>query len=113
MGPILLERILKKLEGLKQHKRDQVRGWREVCEKNFLKGLDHRSIFFKQNEKKLVSSKNFMTEIKARTARSTSCANTLRGGTPTCEFFHNTEAESCQDCLNPRLADSDDPLVTL
>ena len=38
--------------------------WRESVEKNFEKSLDHRSLSFKQQDKRFYSAKNLLTDIK-------------------------------------------------
>jgi len=61
------------LEDIKQHhdrhvksKHDQEKVWKEICEKNFYKSLDHRAFYFKQNEKKSTNTKAFYNDIKSR-----------------------------------------------
>eukprot|EP00826_Nyctotherus_ovalis_P063857 TRINITY_DN9363_c0_g5_i2.p1 TRINITY_DN9363_c0_g5~~TRINITY_DN9363_c0_g5_i2.p1 ORF type:complete len:514 (+),score=148.58 TRINITY_DN9363_c0_g5_i2:1419-2960(+) len=61
------------LEDIKAHrdkhvkaKHEQERQWKELCEKNFAKSLDHRAFYFKQAEKKYISTKSFYNEIKER-----------------------------------------------
>lgn len=47
-------------------KHEQEKQWKELCEKNFAKSLDHRAFYFKQAEKKYTSTKSFYNEIKER-----------------------------------------------
>lgn len=47
-------------------KHEQEKQWKELCEKNFAKSLDHRAFYFKQSEKKYTSTKSFYSEIKER-----------------------------------------------
>ena len=61
------------LDDLKMHcerhlkiKHEQERQWRELCEKNFYKSLDHRAFYFKQGEKKSTNTKAFFADIKQR-----------------------------------------------
>ena len=40
--------------------------WGETIEKNFLRSLDHRSFYFKQNEKKMIKLSNLLSQAKER-----------------------------------------------
>lgn len=42
--------------------------WREITAKNYHKSLDHQSFFFKQAEKKTLSPKVLLAEIKQQFA---------------------------------------------
>lgn len=42
--------------------------WREITAKNYHKSLDHQSFFFKQSEKKALSPKVLLAEIKQQYA---------------------------------------------
>ena len=61
------------LEHLKLHrirnaktKQEQNKQWKELCEKNFHKSLDHRAFYFKQEERKNTNTKAFYDDIKKR-----------------------------------------------
>jgi len=45
--------------------------WRDVQEKNYVKSLDHSSYYFKANEKKILSSKAMIAEVKELTDKKT------------------------------------------
>jgi len=47
-------------------KHEQEKPWKEMCEKNYTKSLDYRAFYFKQTEKKHISTKSFVSEIKTR-----------------------------------------------
>ena len=66
-----------------------VNSWRERAEKNYYKSLDHKSIMFKQNEKKGFNSKNYMVELKNIHSLANSQKNKfmLKGGSTKCEFY--------------------------
>ncbi len=49
-----------------QKKKDQNQLWKEDCEKNFAKSLDHRAFYFRQSEKKNTNTKAFLLEIRSR-----------------------------------------------
>jgi paired amphipathic helix protein Sin3a len=63
---LILERMRPRRKGMIQHKIEQNKHWKEICEKNFYKSLDHRSFYFNQNERKNTNSKAFLAEIKKR-----------------------------------------------
>ena len=65
--PVIISRVEQKLESMRRiSKPASERVWDETIEKNFTKSLDHRSFYFKQNEKKMTNSKNFIQEAKQR-----------------------------------------------
>lgn len=65
--PVVINRIRQKIETWKKtSKHDSERLWKETVEKNFYKSLDHRSFYFKQNEKKMTNAKSFFNEAKQR-----------------------------------------------
>ena len=65
--PVIIGRLKSKLEAwLANSKIDKERIWKDTAEKNFSKSLDHRSFYFKQNEKRFASNKSFLTEAKSR-----------------------------------------------
>jgi hypothetical protein len=46
-------------------RRDMNKIWKEVYERNYLKSLDHRSFYFKQIDKRNLSSKGLVSEMRA------------------------------------------------
>jgi paired amphipathic helix protein Sin3a len=50
--PIIVERLKKRAESMADAKIECQKSWKEVCEKNFMKSLDHRSFHFKNHERK-------------------------------------------------------------
>lgn len=65
--PVVISRIRTKIETWrKSSKFESERIWKETVERNFYKSLDHRSFYFKQNEKKMTNSKSFLSDAKAR-----------------------------------------------
>ncbi|OMJ92886.1 hypothetical protein SteCoe_4218 [Stentor coeruleus] len=77
--PVVISRIRSKVETWrKTSKFDSERVWKEIAEKNFYKSLDHRSFYFKQNEKRMTNPKAFLTEAKARHTYKEEAKNTLR-----------------------------------
>lgn len=63
--PIVLSRLKQKSEEWRRAQRDWNRTWREVDAKNFYKALDHQGITFKANDKKNITAKALLEEIKA------------------------------------------------
>lgn len=55
--PIVVRRLKQKDQEWVRARREWVKVWREVTEKNYYKSLDHQSYFFKQSEKKNLSVK--------------------------------------------------------
>ncbi len=46
--PVIVGRMFQKDTEWRRVRADMKRAWRDVCEKNFNKSLDHRSFYFKQ-----------------------------------------------------------------
>jgi histone deacetylase complex regulatory component SIN3 len=43
--------------------------WQEVLHRNYKKSLDHRSLAFLQNDKRFISAKGLVTELKTMAAQ--------------------------------------------
>ncbi len=56
-APLMLKRLGNYRNGYLQQKKRQEEIWRECCEKNFYKSLDHKSFYFRQSEKKNTNTK--------------------------------------------------------
>lgn len=77
--PVVISRIKLKIETWKKNSKfDSERIWKETVDKNFYKSLDHRSFYFKQNEKKMTNSKAFLIEAKARYLSKSDSKNMMR-----------------------------------
>ena len=77
--PVVISRIKLKIDTWKKtSKYDSERIWKETVDKNFFKSLDHRSFYFKQNEKKMTNSKAFLSEAKARYQLKNESKNMMR-----------------------------------
>ena len=55
--PVILNRLKQKQEEWLKCKEDMNKVWAEVYAKNYHKSLDHRSFYFKQQDKKNLSTK--------------------------------------------------------
>lgn len=64
--PVILKRLKQKDNEWRNARREWNKIWREVNEKNYHKSLDHRSFNFKQAEKKNLSTKVLLAEIKQK-----------------------------------------------
>ena len=64
--PIILKRLKEKDAEWKKVKTQLNKNWKEVLERNYHKSLDHRSFYFKQADKKAVSSKHMLADIRSR-----------------------------------------------
>ncbi|XP_031480166.1 paired amphipathic helix protein Sin3-like 4 isoform X2 [Nymphaea colorata] len=62
--PVILARLKQKQEEWARCRFDMNKVWGEVCAKNYHKSLDHRSFYFKQQDKKSLSTKALLAEIK-------------------------------------------------
>jgi paired amphipathic helix protein Sin3a len=62
--PVILARLKTKDEEWRRQRTKLNEGWKETLEKNYIKSLDHRSFYFKQNEKKLLTAKTMIMEAK-------------------------------------------------
>lgn len=63
--PVVLHRLKSKDEEWRRAQRDWSRTWREVDHKNYYKSLDSQGINFKQNDKKNITAKHFVTNIQS------------------------------------------------
>lgn len=63
--PVVLNRLKTKDEEWRRAQRDWSRTWREVDHKNYYKSLDYQGINFKQNDKKNITAKHFVTNIQS------------------------------------------------
>ena len=62
--PIVHERLKEKDKEWRHAQSEMNKVWSKVYEQNYHKSLDHRSFYFKQIDKKNLSSKGIITEIK-------------------------------------------------
>ncbi|OAE28655.1 hypothetical protein AXG93_1335s1470 [Marchantia polymorpha subsp. ruderalis] len=62
--PIILNRLKQKQDEVSSFRTKMNEVWAEVYAKNYHKSLDHRSFYFKQQDKKSLSTKVLITEIK-------------------------------------------------
>lgn len=61
--PIVLKRLKQKDEEWKRSHREWNKVWRELEQKVFMKSLDHLGLTFKQSDKKLLTTKQLISEI--------------------------------------------------
>lgn len=61
--PVVIDRLRKKDSHWRQARHEMNRVWREVGERNYHKSLDHRSVHFKQVDKKELSTKNLLSDL--------------------------------------------------
>jgi len=66
--PIIVRRLKQKDQEWTRGRREWNKIWREVNEKNYYKSLDHQSFYFKQNDKKNLTPKVLIAEIKQKYA---------------------------------------------
>lgn len=62
---VVLPRLCQKDEEWRKARRDMNKIWREVYKDNYYKSLDHRSFYFKQVDKKGLSPKAFLQEMRS------------------------------------------------
>jgi paired amphipathic helix protein Sin3a len=61
-----MKRLKQKDQEWTKARREWNKIWREVNEKNYYKSLDHQSFYFKQNDKKNLTPKALIAEIKQK-----------------------------------------------
>lgn len=74
--PCVLRRLRQKDLEWRDARREWNKVWREVNEKNYYKSLDHQSLYFKQKDKKALSSRELVAEAK----KAKFAARTAEGG---------------------------------
>eukprot|EP00898_Chlorokybus_atmophyticus_P000738 jgi/Chlat1/1665/Chrsp127S08674 len=62
--PVILSRLKQKDDEWRTVRGDMNKVWGEVYAKNYYKALDHRSFYFKQTDKKSLSARGLIAEIK-------------------------------------------------
>ncbi len=62
--PVIVGRMFQKDNEWRKVRTDMKRAWRDVCEKNFNKSLDHRSFYFKQEDRKKMAPKALVAELR-------------------------------------------------
>ena len=55
--------------------------WKQLSQNNFVKSLDHRSFFFREEHKKQLSVKKQIDELKRIISTKNKNINQLKGGT--------------------------------
>ena len=63
--PVVLKRLKQKDVEWRKARQELSQQWKEVMSKNFEKSFDHRSFYFKQQDKKLCTARNLVDEIKS------------------------------------------------
>jgi len=63
---VVLKRLKQKDLEWRKARQDLNKTWKEVLEKNYHKSLDHRSFYFRQQDKKHVLNRSLVQEIKVR-----------------------------------------------
>jgi paired amphipathic helix protein Sin3a len=97
---LMLKRLRRNRNGSMQQKERNKAIWKELCENNFYKSLDHKSFYFRQSEKKSLNTKGnsnnlyvaFVAEVKERYNERNNPHTSIevkRGGTDTTPYFIN------------------------
>ncbi|KAF6004791.1 Paired AMPhipathic helix protein [Cyanidiococcus yangmingshanensis] len=61
--PIVLNRLKQKDEEWRRARVEMNKIWREICERNYFKSLDHRSFYFRQNDKRTISVRGLLQDV--------------------------------------------------
>jgi histone deacetylase complex regulatory component SIN3 len=61
--PVVLNRLKQKDEEWRRARVEMNKIWREICERNYFKSLDHRSFYFRQSDKKTISVRGLLQDI--------------------------------------------------
>eukprot|EP00742_Colponemidia_sp_Colp-10_P004189 GILJ01004468.1.p1 GENE.GILJ01004468.1~~GILJ01004468.1.p1 ORF type:complete len:1073 (+),score=176.80 GILJ01004468.1:164-3382(+) len=64
--PVIEHRLRQKDVEWREAKAELNKTWKEICEKNYYKALDHRSFYFRQMDKKQINAKAFLQEVKQK-----------------------------------------------
>jgi paired amphipathic helix protein Sin3a len=72
--PVVLQRLKQKLEEWQKLQQEMQSIWAKVYEKNYSRSLDHRSFYFKQEDKRALSQKELLREVHDR-ARARRCGS--------------------------------------
>jgi paired amphipathic helix protein Sin3a len=76
--PLLVNRMLQKDKEWRKAKEELNKVWRELVDKNFEKSFDHRSFYFKQQDKRFYTTKNLVNEIKLQAPEAGMSADELK-----------------------------------
>lgn len=66
--PVILRRLKQKDHEWRKARQDLNKSWKELLEKNYHKSLDHRSFYFRNQDKKQTSARFLVQEIKDKKA---------------------------------------------
>ena len=64
--PIIVKRLKQKDSEWRKARQDLNRGWKDTMDKNYDRSFDHRSLLFKQQDKRFYNIKNLVTDIKGK-----------------------------------------------
>lgn len=78
--PVVITRLAQKDAEWRRVRDEMRRVWADVYEKNFSKSLDHRSFLFKAADKKAISAKGMLVEIKELSDKRRANEETPMGG---------------------------------
>jgi histone deacetylase complex regulatory component SIN3 len=91
--PIVLNRLKQKDEEWRRARVEMNKLWREICERNYFKSLDHRSFYFRQSDKRTISVRGLLQDI-----HDIAEVRTLMEAITVAVFAANIMAGSC-DCV--------------
>lgn len=78
--PVLLKRLKQKDMEWRKARAELNKHWKEVVEKNHIRSFDHRSFYFRQQDKKYMSTRQLVTEITALANPPPPVASSSSGG---------------------------------
>jgi paired amphipathic helix protein Sin3a len=80
--PVVLKRLKQKDQEWRRARQELNKHWKEVVEKNHYKSFDHRSFYFRQTDKKFLSTKPLVQEIVTAAANQAGGSSSSVKGVP-------------------------------
>lgn len=105
--PIVLKRLKQKDLEWRKVRQDMSKGWKEIIEKNYEKSFDHRSFYFRQQDKRFYSARYLVAEIKSGAYEPGISADDMKAaGIMFAPLTLGPEYQNLYEGMNPQVAAS-------
>jgi len=105
--PIVLKRLKQKDLEWRKVRQDMSKAWKETIEKNYEKSFDHRSFYFRQQDKRFYSARYLVAEIKSGAYEPGISADDMKAaGIMFAPLTLGPEYQNLYEGMNPQVAAS-------
>lgn len=103
--PIVLKRLKQKDLEWRKVRQDMSKAWKETIEKNYEKSFDHRSFYFRQQDKRFYSARYLVAEIKSGSYEPGISADDMKAaGIMFAPLTLGSEYQNLYEGINPQVA---------